>query len=118
MRPAAAVHSSSGAAKGVSVEYFSAADSLDLAAREWIEVELPPVPEDREAGFHDFSAAEKVVEFFQDMIGPFPYEKMANVQSKTRYGGMENAGNIFYSERAVRGDGSNEGLIEPTTCGP
>jgi aminopeptidase N len=68
-------------------------------------------PQDREAGFHDFSRAERVVGFFQDQIGPFPYEKLANVQSKTRYGGMENAGNIFYSERAIRGDGSNEGLI-------
>jgi aminopeptidase N len=77
----------------------------DIPIQSWV------YPEDREAGFHDFSAAEKVVEFFQDMIGPFPYEKMANVQSKTRYGGMENAGNIFYSERAVRGDGRNEGLI-------
>jgi len=68
-------------------------------------------PQDREAGFHDFSQAERAVGFFQDRIGPFPFEKLANVQSKTRYGGMENAGNIFYSERAVRGDGSNEGLI-------
>jgi hypothetical protein len=32
------------------IEYFSSADSLDLAAREWIEVELPPVPEGLEPG--------------------------------------------------------------------
>ena len=49
--------------------------------------------------------------FFHERVGPFPYAKLANVQSKTRYGGMENAGNIFYSERSVRGDLSNEGLI-------
>lgn len=68
-------------------------------------------PRDREAGFLDFAQAEKAVRFFHERVGPFPYEKLANVQSKTRYGGMENAGNIFYSENAVRGDLSNEGLI-------
>ncbi|CAN0599112.1 unnamed protein product, partial [Laminaria digitata] len=39
------------------------------------------------------------------------YEKLANVQSKTRYGGMENASNIFYSETSITGTGSNEGLV-------
>jgi aminopeptidase N len=68
-------------------------------------------PRDREAGFADFAQAEKAVRFFHERVGPFPYAKLANVQSKTRYGGMENASNIFYSEGAVRGDLSNEGLI-------
>lgn len=68
-------------------------------------------PQNREAGFHDYAQAEKAVAFFTTHVGPFPYAKLANVQSKTRYGGMENAGNIFYSERSVRGDRSNEGLI-------
>jgi aminopeptidase N len=73
-------------------------------------------PRDREAGFLDFAQAEKAVRFFHERVGPFPYAKLANVQSKTRYGGMENAGNIFYSERAVRGDLSNEGLIVHETA--
>jgi aminopeptidase N len=68
-------------------------------------------PQNREAGFYDYAQAEKAVAFFTTHVGPFPYAKLANVQSKTRYGGMENAGNIFYSERSVRGDRSNEGLI-------
>ena len=76
-----------------------------------VPIEAWVYPEDREAGFNDFAVAEQVVQFFQELIGPYPYAKLANVQSRTRYGGMENAGNIFYSERAVRGDGSNEGLI-------
>ena len=33
------------------------------------------------------------------------------MQSTTRYGGMENAGCIFYAERAIRGDGMMEELI-------
>lgn len=68
-------------------------------------------PQSREEGFHDFELAEKAVRFFTGHIGPFPYAKLANVQSKTRYGGMENASNVFYSEGAVRGDRENEGLI-------
>jgi aminopeptidase N len=76
-----------------------------------IPIEAWVYPQDREAGFFDYALAEKAVHFFSTHVGPFPYAKMANVQSKTRYGGMENAGNIFYSERSVRGDRSSEGLI-------
>jgi len=68
-------------------------------------------PQDSLAGFRDFARAEEAVRFFEERVGPFPYAKLANVQSKTRYGGMENASNIFYAERAVRGDGRNESLI-------
>jgi len=63
------------------------------------------------AGFYDFSVAPKVLAFFDSLIAPFPYEKLANVQSKTLYGGMENAGNIFYFEGAVNGKGERENLI-------
>lgn len=68
-------------------------------------------PQDREAGFFDYALAERVLAFFDGHIGPFPYAKLANVQSKTRYGGMENASNIFYSENSVRGDRQSERLI-------
>ncbi len=68
-------------------------------------------PQNRDAGFYDYALAERVLRFFDGHIGPFPYAKLANVQSKTRYGGMENAGNIFYSERSVRGDRGREELI-------
>ncbi|MFC2097546.1 M1 family aminopeptidase [Bacteroidota bacterium] len=65
---------------------------------------------DRDAGFSDFATGVKVTNFFNDHIGPFAYAKLANVQSKTRFGGMENASCIFYSERAIRGRGL-EGLL-------
>jgi len=68
-------------------------------------------PQNRDAGFYDYALATKVLRFFDAHIGPFAYEKLANVQSKTRFGGMENAGNIFYSERSVRGNRGGEGLI-------
>jgi aminopeptidase N len=51
------------------------------------------------------------LDFFEHKISDYPYEKLANVQSTTRYGGMENAGCIFYSERAITGENRMEELI-------
>lgn len=58
-------------------------------------------PEDREVGFEDLGQAPPILQFFEERLGPYPYEKLANVQSATRYGGMENAAAIFYSEQSV-----------------
>ena len=58
-------------------------------------------PEDRRVGFEDLGQAPPILRFFEENLGPYPYEKLANVQSTTRYGGMENAASIFYSEQAV-----------------
>ena len=52
-----------------------------------------------------------VLKFFVENVGPYTYEKLANVQSTTRYGGMENAGNIFYSEESVEGGRGTTMLI-------
>ncbi|WP_103020071.1 M1 family metallopeptidase [Salinibacter altiplanensis] len=64
-------------------------------------------PEDRGRGFEDLGQAPPILRFFEDKLGPYPYEKLANVQSTTRYGGMENAAAIFYSETAVA-DGEDD----------
>lgn len=73
-------------------------------------------PQNRDAGFSDFAVAPKVFAFLQDHIGPYPYEKLAHVQSKTRFGGLENAGNIFYFENAVNGNNERESLIAHETA--
>jgi aminopeptidase N len=44
-----------------------------------------------------FLYAPDIVDFYSKTIAPFPYEKLAHVQSSTRYGGMENASAIFYA---------------------
>ena len=85
------------------VKYVGTVSSVPLQS--WV------YPQNRDEGFYDYAIAEKVLRFFDGHIGPFPYEKLANVQSKTRYGGMENASNIFYSERSVSGNRTSEGLI-------
>jgi len=61
--------------------------------------------QDREAGFHDFAVPTRdVLEFYSSKVGPFSYEKLANVQSNSVSGGMEAASAIFYSEGSVVGD--------------
>ncbi len=68
-------------------------------------------PENREAGFSDYSVASEPLKYYSDLIGEYPYEKLANVQSKTMFGGMENAGCIFYSEKSVTGKNRMERLM-------
>jgi len=76
-----------------------------------ISVESWVYPQTRLEGFHDFAVATKVLDYFNKNIGPYPYKKLANVQSKTRWSGLENANTIFYSENSVTGKGGLEELI-------
>lgn len=68
-------------------------------------------PENSKEGFADYAIAVKPLGYYCVAIGDYPYQKLANVQSKTIYGGLENAGTIFYSENSVTGLGRAEGLI-------
>lgn len=62
-------------------------------------------------GFLDFAIAPTVLAYYDSLIGAYPYKKLANVQSRTTYGGMENASNIFYFENSVNGKQERENLI-------
>tara|TARA_Y100000746_G_scaffold220127_1_gene218340 strand:- start:3120 stop:4757 length:1638 start_codon:yes stop_codon:yes gene_type:complete len=63
--------------------------------------------QDRDNGFYDFKVPTKhTLEFFSDYVGPFAYEKLANVQSNSVKGGMESATAIFYSDVSVTGERS------------
>jgi aminopeptidase N len=58
----------------------------------------------RDAGFYDFAVPTKdALAFYSEFIGPFSYEKLANVQSNSVAGGMEAASAIFYSAGSVAG---------------
>jgi aminopeptidase N len=60
---------------------------------------------DRDAGFHDFAVpAPDALAFFSEAVGPYSYEKLANVQSNSVSGGMESASAIFYAAGSVVGD--------------
>jgi aminopeptidase N len=67
--------------------------------------------ENREKGLENYRYTTEALSFFTELIGPYSYEKLAHVQSKTRYGGMENAGCIFYSENSAISDRSQESLF-------
>jgi len=61
--------------------------------------------QDRVNGFHDFAIPTKqALGFFSNYVGPFAYEKLANIQASSVGGGMEAASAIFYGEKAVVGD--------------
>jgi len=66
---------------------------------------------DSENGFTDMAVAKEAVDYFISKLGDYPYEKLANVQSTTQFGGMENAGNIFYDENSITGNKTIEATI-------
>jgi aminopeptidase N len=68
-------------------------------------------PENRLDGFSDYGVATQVLKYFIDAIGPYSYAKLANMQAKTQWGGLENAGTIAYFENSVTGKNEVEGLI-------
>ena len=68
-------------------------------------------PENKDEGFFDFDLAPSIVSFFENYIAPYEFSTLANVQSTTRFGGMENAGCIFYDEKAIDGTRSSEALL-------
>ena len=60
--------------------------------------------QDREQGFYDFAIPSKqVLAFYSDLIGPYAYERLANVVSPATGGGMEAASTPAYAEGSVSG---------------
>ena len=62
-------------------------------------------PEQKEQGFKDYALAKNILPWYIEKVGPYAYEKLANIQSKTIFGGVENAGAVFYSEKSVSDKG-------------
>ncbi len=67
-------------------------------------------PENKSTGFSSYAVAKEILAYYIDKLGPYAFEKLANVQSKTIFGGMENASAIFYFENSV-GDKGIETLM-------
>ncbi len=72
-------------------------------------------PSDTAQARISFGRAARIVDVLTGMFGPFPYAKLAHVQSSTRFGGMENSSAIFYSERALASGRSIEGTVAHET---
>jgi hypothetical protein len=87
-----------------------------FAVKQFSDSSITPVsawvyPQDSTKAVYDYELAASIVKFFSGYIGPYPFEKLANVQSKTIFGGMENAGAIFYAENTVTGTRKSEALL-------
>ena len=63
-----------------------------------------------------FSMAPRILALFERLVGPFPYEKLAHLQSSTRFGGMENASAIFYDDKLFTSRTLGEGIIAHETA--
>ena len=68
-------------------------------------------PQNKKSGFYDYALGANILDYFIHHFGPYSYEKLANVQSTTRYGGMENASCIFYDENSINGTRDCETLL-------
>ena len=64
----------------------------------------------------NFREAGAIVKFFAEKVGPFAYDRLWHVQSATRFGGMENATAIFYSDNAFRTNDVGVSLIAHETA--
>ena len=63
-----------------------------------------------------FKNATEIVETMERLVGPFPYEKLAHVESSTKFGGMENSSAIFYAERPYVERRMGEGVVRHETA--
>ncbi len=63
-----------------------------------------------------FARVGEIVDLFANLVGPFPYEKLAHLQSSTRFGGMENASAIFYADGGFRRGTMRDGVVAHETA--
>ncbi|MEO6525633.1 MAG: M1 family metallopeptidase [Gemmatimonadaceae bacterium] len=74
------------------------------------------MPENRKWLPGPFLSAGPIMLLFEGLIGPFPYEKLAHLQSSTRFGGMENASAIFYDDKLFSRPTISDDLIAHETA--
>lgn len=72
-----------------------------VADRRCVDVTTWLFPQSAAAAGGSFRRGVQMVEYYSSLVAPFPYGKLAHVQSATRFGGMENATAIFYDEQAL-----------------
>jgi len=85
------------------VTHTGAADGVPISA--WV------FPEDAPLAARKLARSALVLERFSDLVGPFPFEKLAHVQSSTAWGATEYASAVFYSEKHFRGEDAADGVV-------
>jgi aminopeptidase N len=95
----------------VGVEQFAVHHAASVKG---IELTTWVAHQDDQAGRVYFEGpAREALEFYGDHIGPYPYEKLANVAAAGLGGGTEHASSIFYGETGIRPDAA--GVVRPAT---
>ena len=84
--------------------------------RRCIEVTTWLFPEDSGKAAAPFRRAVEMVAHFSTLIAPYPYAKLAHVQSSTRFGGMENATAIFYDQESLAKGRDIEAMVAHETA--
>jgi aminopeptidase N len=85
------------------VTHTGAADGIPISA--WV------FPEDAPLAERKLARSGLVLERFSDLVAPFPFEKLAHVQSSTAWGATEYASAVFYSEKHFRGEEASDGVV-------
>lgn len=69
--------------------------------------------EDSSLARESFKRVADMVQFYDSLIGAFPYDRLSLVQSSTRFGGMENSSAIFLADQGAvyRRRSNPEGLL-------
>ena len=63
-----------------------------------------------------FRRAGPILDYFSDLIAPFPYASLSHVESSTRFGGMENSTAIFYDEKRYQEKNLGEPVVAHETA--
>ncbi len=78
--------------------------SRNFAKAAGVQLQSWSFPKDRDNGIVTLEEPlRQSIEFFNDHIGPYPYEKLAGVEAAGMGGGMEHASEIFFGERSISG---------------
>ena len=87
-----------------------------IVGSDTIPIEVWAYPED--SAYADrvpFRRATEIVETMSRIVGPFPFHRLAHVESSTRYGGMENTTAIFYDQGMYLHGTFDEGTVRHET---
>jgi aminopeptidase N len=85
------------------VTHMGAADGVPISA--WV------FPEDAPLAARKLARSALVLERFSDLVAPFPFEKLAHVQSSTAWGATEYASAVFYAEKHFQGESASDGVV-------
>jgi len=85
------------------VTQMGAVDGVPISA--WV------YPEDAARAARKLARSSLVLERFSDLVAPFPFEKLAHVQSSTTWGATEYASAVFYSEKQFRDEDASDGVV-------